>query len=136
PGSRPVLAGRGRGRHGAAEGVRDAGHRALERRRRDTAPLPASHDARGMAQSPVGGAGLEFRTEDARGPLLSQPAGPADGGGGLDPVCRGERGPNGQADRVLVVTGTGGGGPPRGVTVVISDSDDIFCTSGEGQGGE
>src|SRR5207247_6880511 len=96
-----------------------APHRALERRRRDTAPLPPSHDARVIAQSPLGGAGLESRTEDARGPLLSQPAGPADGGGGLDPVCRGERRPNGPADRVLVATGTGGGEPPREVPAAI-----------------
>src|SRR2546422_6676754 len=67
-----------------------------------------------MAQSPVGGAGLEFRAEDARGPLLSQPAGPADRGGGLDPVCRGERRPNGPADRLLVAAGTGGGETPPG----------------------
>src|SRR5438034_2778444 len=107
------------GRHGAAEGVRDAGHRALQRRRRDTPPLPPSHDARGMAQSPVGGTGLEFRVEDARGPLLSQPAGPADGGGGLDPICRGERRPNGPADRVLVAAGTGGGEPPREVPAAV-----------------
>src|SRR3989442_91272 len=57
--------------------------------------------------------------EAARGPLLSKPAGLGARGGGLDPVGRGERRPNGPADRLLVAAGTGGGEPPREVPTAI-----------------
>src|SRR2546425_3069892 len=119
PGSRAVLAGHNRGRHGVGWGVRDAGHRALQRRRGDPAPLPAGYHARRVAQPSVGRAGLELRAEDAGGPLLPQPAGPSARGGGLDPVRRGERRPGGPADRLLVAAGAGGREPPREVPAAL-----------------
>src|SRR5207244_3842732 len=76
-------------------------------------------DAGGLAQPRVGGAGLELRSEDAGGPLLAQPAGPAHRGGGLDSVRHRERGPRPRPDRVLVATGAGGGKPPREVPAAL-----------------
>src|SRR5207253_7198381 len=73
----------------------------------------------GVAQSPVDGAGLDLRGEDAGGPVLLEPARSAHGGGGLDSICRGERRPNRPTDHLLVASRTGRGEPARQVPAAL-----------------
>src|SRR6266513_752208 len=98
--------------YGGGAGARDAGPGTVHRGRRGARAVRAD-DARCVAQPSVDRSRLEFRREDAGRPVLPQPARPADGGGGFDPLRRGERGSDVAADRVLVAAGAGGVGRRR-----------------------
>src|SRR5207302_928706 len=93
-------------------------HAASLRGRRG-APAVRAGDARGVAQPSVDRPRFEFRRENAGRPVLAQPARPADGGGGFDPLRRGERGSDVAADRVLVAASAGGGQPPREIPAAL-----------------
>src|SRR3989454_5358056 len=110
PRSGAVLAGERIGGYGCRAGLRDARPVTVHRGCRGAAAVRAG-DARRVAQPSVDRPRLEFRCEDAGRPMLAQPARPADGGGGFDPLRRGERGSDVASDRVLVAAGAGGGGP-------------------------
>src|SRR2546421_6874569 len=123
PRSGAVLAGECIGGYGCRAGLRDARPVTVHRGCRGAAAVRAG-DARRVAQPSVDRPRLEFRCEDAGRPMLAQPARPADGGGGFDPLRRGERGSDVAADRVLVAAGAGGGEPPREVSAAFPASVD------------
>src|SRR5437763_3013752 len=104
--------------YGGGAGAGDAGPGTVHCRRGGARAVRAG-DARCVAQPSVDRSRLEFRREDAGRPVLPQPARPADGGGGFDPLRRGERGSDVAADRVLVAAGAGGGEPPREVPAAL-----------------
>src|SRR5437667_9195391 len=118
PRSGAVPAGERIGGYGCRAGLRDARPVTVHRGCRGAAAVRAG-DARRVAQPSVDRPRLEFRCEDAGRPMLAQPARPADGGGGFDPLRRGERGSDVASDRVLVAAGAGGGEPPREVPAAL-----------------
>src|SRR5260370_14868152 len=106
------------GRQRVRPGLRDAGPRDLDRGSGAALALRPGH-ARRVAQSSLERAGLELRHQDARGPLLLEPARPPHGHLGLDSVRSGERGPRAAADHVLVAPRAGRGEPARQVPATL-----------------
>src|SRR5438477_3526125 len=121
--------------YGGGAGARDAGPGTVHRGRRGARAVRAD-DARCVAQPSVDRSRLEFRREDAGRPVLPQPARPADGGGGFDPLRRGERGSDVAADRVLVAAGAGGGEPPREVPAALPPAVDGTAVVRESHGSD
>src|SRR5437016_10280106 len=133
PRSGAVPAGERIGGYGCRAGLRDARPVTVHRGCRGAAAVRAG-DARRVAQSSVDRPRLEFRCEDAGRPLLAQPARPADGGGGFDPLRRGERGSDVAPHRVLVAAGASGGEPPREVPAALSPPVDRAAVVRESHG--
>src|SRR5260370_9817335 len=106
------------GRQRVRPGLRDAGPRDLDRGSGAALALRPGH-ARRVAQSSLERAGLELRHQDARGPLLLEPARPPHGHLGLDSVRSGERGPRAAADHVRQAPRAGRGEPARQVPATL-----------------
>src|SRR5258708_1786131 len=106
------------GRQRVRPRLRDAGPRDLDRGSGAARALRPGR-ARRVAQSPLDRAGLELRHQDARGPLLLEPARPPHGHLGLDSVRGGERGPRAAADHVLVAPRASRGEPARQVPATL-----------------
>src|SRR6266480_7331287 len=133
PRSSAVPAGERIGGYGCRRGLRDARPVTVHRGCRGTAAVRAG-DAGRVAQPSVDRPRLELRCEDTGRPVLAQPARPADGGGGFDPLRRGERGSDVAADRVLVAAGAGGGEPPREVPAALPPAVDGTAVVRESHG--